>query len=671
MPRGVRKCPDVGVPRGGCVVAIGSPERPGASARRGAPAAHGWHGVRMNDASGVAFPVAPPPSAAPHPGRAAADDRAMADGPAAADDRAEAAEPAAERATAPAAAPNATGRRGRSGPPSTAVPQGDHLHGLSGALGRGIGRLGAKLPAPAAQLGERAIEQVPALVERLALRGSRHVPHRAGRHGDRGEVGPTRSTSAFGRAVVADALADVDPRASRQALMETDWRRYYPLHFRRLLEAGLDSPEAAVAIASAGLASVHDRMRWIEPGGAERPLRDRPRTPPAALDSVTLHGVAEPEQTVVLPYRGGRLVGDDLRRQLDRWVAAGVMEPDAGEAVRRVMANPPWLRLPGRTAVVIGAGAQLGPLVPLLRWGAEVAALDVPGPGLWRRILQTLSTSAGRLTVPMPADPGAHPHVAPHDVVGVDLTRDLPAATQWVGQLPGDLVVGNYAYADGAAHVLVSVAADALLEDLRAAGGRQVVPACLATPTDVFGVPPEVVAAAQSAFGRGQSLRSSALREALRTASGGRLLAPNYGLDLHGLTRRPAVNDSIVAQQGPNYLLAKRIQRWRATLTRAAGGPVAFSVAPPTSTRSVTKNRALAAAYAGADRFGVEVFEPATASTLMAVLLVHDLYAGGPTPAATWQAEARHAVHGGLWRTAYEPRSALGLAALTGLTSRG
>jgi hypothetical protein len=33
---------------------------------------------------------------------------------------------------------------------------------------------------------------------------------------------------------------------------------------------------------------------------------------------------------------------------------------------------------------------------------------------------------------------------------------------------------------------------------------------------------------------------------------------------------------------------------------------------PPTRTRSVMKNRALAAAYAGAHRFGVEVFEPAT-----------------------------------------------------------
>jgi hypothetical protein len=80
----------------------------------------------------------------------------------------------------------------------------------------------------------------------------------------------------------------------------------------------------------------------------------------------------------------------------------------------------------------------------------------------------------------------------------------------------------------------------------------------------------------------------------------------------------------------------------------------------------VVKNRALAAAYAGAHRFDVEVFEPATANVLMAALLVHDLQAGVPVHEHPWQDEAEGAVHGGLWTTPYAPRSALGLAALLG-----
>ena len=78
-------------------------------------------------------------------------------------------------------------------------------------------------------------------------------------------------------------------------------------------------------------------------------------------------------------------------------------------------------------------------------------------------------------------------------------------------------------------------------------------------------------------------------------------------------------------------------------------------------------DRALAAAYAGAHRFGVEVFEPATSNVLMAALLVHDLHTGGgPAHELPWQDEAYAAVHGGLWRAPYAPRSALGLAALLG-----
>jgi hypothetical protein len=124
-----------------------------------------------------------------------------------------------------------------------------------------------------------------------------------------------------------------------------------------------------------------------------------------------------------------------------------------------------------------------------------------------------------------------------------------------------------------------------------------------------------------------------------------------------------------VPQQGPNYALAKRLQRWRATVARRDGVHVSLNVAPPTRTRSVVKNRALASAYAGAHRFGIEVFEPATSNTLMAALLVHDLRTATPEPTAPWREEARNAVHGGLWRTPYAPRSALGLAVLIGLGS--
>jgi hypothetical protein len=467
-----------------------------------------------------------------------------------------------------------------------------------------------------------------------------------------------RSTAAVGRAVVADALRPVDPVGARAAEQETNWRAGYLTHFRRLVEAGLASPEAARTIAGAGLDAVHGRLR-VAGDGEERPLEallTAPATRALATREVT--GQAEPERAFSLPFHGSRLRGDDLHRRLDTWVGCGVLEPTAAEAVREVAAHPEWLALPGRTVVVLGAGAEMGPLTALLRWGATVAGVDLPRPDLWRRVLDTARRGAGTLLVPTgdPSGGGDLPTGA-----GADLVREVPAVADWLTVLPGDPVLGNYVYADGATNVRVSAAVDALT--LRVQGARPgTALAFLATPTDVFAVPGEAVAQSARNYA-GRSRAGKLLGRPLRTLSAGRLLQRAYvpGAD-------PGVNDSLVAQQGPNYALAKRLQRWRATVARAAGTTVSMNVAPPTRTRSVVKNRALAAAYAGAHRFGVEVFEPATSNVLMAALLVHDLHTGGgPRHEHPWQDEAHAAVHGGLWRSAYAPRSALGLAAVLGV----
>lgn len=466
-----------------------------------------------------------------------------------------------------------------------------------------------------------------------------------------------RSTSALGRAVVADALRAVDPVGARSAEYETNWRHGYLGHFRRLVEAGLLSSDAAVTIARDGLASLHGRMTVVLDDRSEVGLGDMFTTPIdyEPLRTATVAGTGEVERELSLPYRGQRLRGDALVRRLDAWVTAGVVEPSCAEAVRAVMANPDWLDLRDQRVVVLGAGAEMGPLPSVLRWGGEVVAVDLPRPEIWRRLLQTARRYSGRLHVPVPPGTDVADHaLATH--AGADLLHRLPQVADWLLGIDGRLVLGNYVYADGATNVRVATAVDVLtrhLQDRR----DDVALAFLATPTDVFAVPADAVRHAE----RGYAARGFA-RRSLRVVSGGRLLHRNYppGAD-------PGINDSLVPQQGPNYALAKRLQRWRATVARDVGATVSFKVAPPTRTRSVLRNRALAAAYAGAHRFGIEVFEPATSNTLMAALLVHDLRTGGPALPHPWQDEAYGAAHGGLWRVPYAPRSALGLAVLLGL----
>jgi hypothetical protein len=227
---------------------------------------------------------------------------------------------------------------------------------------------------------------------------------------------------------------------------------------------------------------------------------------------------------------------------------------------------------------------------------------------------------------------------------GADLGAEVPEVADWLAGLDGPIVLGNYVYADGGANVRVCAAADALTVRLLAALDDLAL-AFLATPTDVFTVPADAVAQSVQAYAD-RPLAVKLAGRPLRTLSGGRLLRRAYvpGAD-------PGISDSLVAQQGPNYALAKRMQRWRASIAREAGTTVSLNVAPPTRTKSVVKNKTLAAAYAGAHQFGVGVFEPDTCRVLMAALLVHDLHAGSPLPpgaqAACGGSRGRRAVRSG------------------------
>jgi len=299
----------------------------------------------------------------------------------------------------------------------------------------------------------------------------------------------------------------------------------------------------------------------------------------------------------------------------------------------------------------------------LLRWGATVAAVDLPSEHVWDRIVSAARHGCGRVVAP-----GARDGIA-----GADLLTQLPEIRTWLTGLETPLVLGNYAYADGATFVRVAAAADALTADLVQSGTARAL-AYLASPTDVFAVPFSIV---EAALGQtGIKRRGGLIGGPLRTITGGRLFTPNYRVIVDAEDgERFGLADSVVPQQGPNYALAKRLQRWRAI---AAHESVVTSanVAPATKTKSVTKNRVLAAAYAGARGYGVEVFAPETSNTMMAAILLHDLR--NPKAAAAPDTVLSHplglfvdqAAHGGLWRLPWEPRSVLPLAAVEGLVRR-
>ncbi|QSQ26666.1 hypothetical protein JY651_17800 [Pyxidicoccus parkwayensis] len=486
-----------------------------------------------------------------------------------------------------------------------------------------------------------------------------------------------RSTSDTAKSVFEAAFDAIGSDASRELRAEKKWRERYPHYLRLLVERSLETPENALAVARAGLDATRRSFQFWRDG---QPLTlDTAMASPAkeGFRTATLEGRGH-SSTVSweVPYRGQTLSGDALLRQLDAWERAGVMEPSHAEALRLVQRNPSWLDLSDRTLVLLGAASEAGPFPWLMRWRANVAAVDLQRPRVWQRLVDLASTGNGRLLAPVashiPAEEGPE-HLRTQ--AGADLLTQAPEIVAWLKSLPGDLDVASLAYLDGERHVRVTVAMDAIVTALSEARyGTSL--AYMATPTDVFAVPEDVTRAAAARYDQ-RAVLGRAAQATLRGVSGGALYQPNASRIIESSNgQRYGTVDCLILQQGPNYALAKRLQQWRAITARAAGQRVSINVAPSTATHSVVKNPLLAAGFRGARSFGVEIFEPATTNALMAALWVHDLR--NPDALSNPKVALRHplelimqgANHGGMWRLPYVPRSVLPLAALAGFTRR-
>jgi hypothetical protein len=490
----------------------------------------------------------------------------------------------------------------------------------------------------------------------------------------------TSSTLVVNRSVFADAVRAVDPDVAARIDNERDWRNTYIEHIVQLVEIGIRSEENAMTISRDGLASLLSRMQFGREGQTTTVAQAMSTHTEPTLGAVTVRGRSRgPVPEFAVPYRGRVLRGDGLRAQLDAWVDGGIVEPSFAESLRLVMRNRDWLDLDDQTVAVLGAGSEMGPYQQLCQWGAKVLAVDLPGEERWGRILTHARRGRGSITVPVPL---IHPmagreSTGPDDdaslvgIAGADLITQAPEVRTWLAEAEGPLTVGNYVYADGGTNVRVSVAIDAVMTDLQRRHGHLTL-AFLATPTDVFSVPWDAVSDARRRYA--DRTVPGIFEKPVGAVSGGRVFEPHYkhaAYDTHGVPY--GVADNLVPRQGPNYALAKRMQRWRASVARSEGATASINIAPPTRTRSVVKNRAFALAYGGMKRFGLEVFDPPASNALMAGMLVHDLR--NPHSTAHSDVPLEHpldlfvmgANHGGMWRCPYEPNSIMEAAAVAGL----
>ncbi|WIK63864.1 hypothetical protein [Gleimia hominis] len=278
---------------------------------------------------------------------------------------------------------------------------------------------------------------------------------------------------------------------------------------------------------------------------------------------------------------GGQGEPQDPAPRLSHDSATRVMTNAAIAALDKVSAHPQSWPLEGHTVVVLGGAGQLAPTVPLVRAGAHVHAVVRSGSKRLESLVEACRGGAGQL------------HIVPGEIA--DVTRTPAQLAGYIRQLPGRLVIASALYAPGRAHLHAVMGAD-LVQNLVLRDRPDTILAFSGTPTDVYLVEGQIM-------------------------------------------------DAALATQGPNYLGAKRIERWRAAEAGERTTVVA-PVLPISNTDSVLVSDLIKDTLAGGPGVGIYPAKPQTAARLSAAFITYAVSFG--TGLDQWTGLA---AHGGLWPT--------------------
>eukprot|EP00747_Dinoflagellata_sp_TGD_P163029 gnl/TRDRNA2_/TRDRNA2_181295_c0_seq1.p1 gnl/TRDRNA2_/TRDRNA2_181295_c0~~gnl/TRDRNA2_/TRDRNA2_181295_c0_seq1.p1 ORF type:complete len:746 (+),score=134.38 gnl/TRDRNA2_/TRDRNA2_181295_c0_seq1:64-2301(+) len=470
-----------------------------------------------------------------------------------------------------------------------------------------------------------------------------------------------RSSTATNQGAFIAAVKAHDEEAHKAVAAEKKWRFGYIKHVVKQVQVATRSEASALGIARDGLAYLHKTMEFVRDGETHSLEDAMKKFTSGSFETHVVKGEGKERRGLEVPYNGKVITGQEIRAQAEEWVRKGVIEFDTGAALCLVADNPDWSDLSDFTFVLFGAGSAMGPYPLLMALGAHVVALDLDRPGIWTRLLKIARESPGKLTLPLrkPASPGISDEELAK-IAGCNLLTETPEVRNWLLTVEpsSKLVLGGYCYLDGPLFVRVSMAMDAIIGDLVQKRESKPSLAYLCTPTDVHVCTPTSKAAAAD------NLRKSPAWQ--------QMLAPVMGMmnkkfamtpnQVKGETPEslPLVN-AIVGEQGPNYLLAKRLQHWRSILSRKEGCIVSTNIAPSTATASVVSNKSFALAYNGMKYFRpMEVFQPDTSNAVMTALLCNDLknphshsHPGVPLK-NPMQLFAATSFHGGAWRCGYK-----------------
>ena len=389
-------------------------------------------------------------------------------------------------------------------------------------------------------------------------------------------------------------------------------------------------------------------------------LSERVATPPLERRALGERGGL----TLEVPLDGklyrGAAIRDLVRRLYEQHQLTLAARAALDWIVDHALAQGGSLDLRGQRFVLLGAGAELSSARLLLEAGASVLWVDLAEP---TRSLANADALAGAITrAPLASNLLTQP-------------REVAASIRAFAE-DGPVHVGMFAYAPGASKEWrLGAAMNALVASLEPGLVSSV--SLLISPTT-----PSVLSL-ETALGRDSRYAIAPAWQKWLERTG---VIAHPG-DLRVADTR--ISLSTVSLQGLSYQAAQYISKIAAAETYAVFGtdltsehkrPVTVSanVAGITRTRSLS-HPLFNAAFEGASRFGVRIFDPETTRALNGYLMLHDLLNPAAAGAASVQPTDERAkaagvlekqIHGGIYTLPFVLEGVIRAAAVVGLVSR-
>jgi len=488
-----------------------------------------------------------------------------------------------------------------------------------------------------------------------------------------------RSTTSTNRAIWAAAAAGADAAEGKKIENERNWRFKYNKYVLRHATLCAKSEEDCLNVANAGLKKAYELFSFIKDGETVTLEQAMDGRFADTFETGFIKGEkSKPSEfEYEIPYNNGStdrvLKGEEIIKVLNEWSDYGTIEPSCRDAIEYAVLNKKALDLSDKYFVLLGAGSAMGPLLVLMSLGANVIAIDLDRPGIWERLVKIARGSCGTMTFPLKkAEKSLKDDADLYANAGCNLFTQTPEIRNWIVSLyPKEpLTIGCYAYLDGALHVQVSLAMDAIVKGAIEGRKASVNLAYLCTPTDVHCITNQARDASITNF------NAAPMWQKLTRAIFGKWVLKKNALKQIETAGEPvSLVDGLSVTQGPNYALAKRIQHWRAMVSWNSGCVVSTNIAPSTKTKSVLSNNMIKIAYEGMAYFKpMEIFFQETSNAVMGALLIHDIC--NPKSSANPKNKLDNPIrlfsmgsfHGGIWRGAFQIESIAEISALVHLT---